>query len=69
MEKKAREGYYDDFRSPLATPIIQLVNDLRAANCDALAKRAIEGEWDGTKEEGDEWFAKEGHKLIRGRKG
>lgn len=68
MEKKARDGYYDDFRSPLATPIVQLVTDLRAAGQHDLAKRAMDGEWDGTKEEGDEWFAREGHKLIPGSK-
>lgn len=53
MEKKARGGYYDDFRSPLATPIVQLVNDLRAAGQHDLAHRAMNGEWDGTKEEAE----------------
>ena len=66
MESKAREGYYDDYRSPLVTPIVQLVTDLRAAGKHELAKRAMNGEFDGTREEADEWFAREGHKLIPG---
>ena len=66
MESKARDGYYDDFQSSVATPILQLVNDLRvkAGACkdlqirgaiEGLAKRAIAGEFDATKEEADAW--------------
>jgi hypothetical protein len=62
--KRAEAGYYDDFESPLATAIIQLVTDLRVAGLDKLAQRAIDGEFDGTKEEGEEWFNKEGKTLI-----
>lgn len=47
MEKKAREGYYGDFTSPLATPIMTLVQDLDAKGYSALAQRAREGEFDG----------------------
>lgn len=64
MEGKAREGYYDDVESPLATPIVQLVTDLRALGRDDLAGRAISGEWDATKEEGNDWFQREGKDLI-----
>lgn len=56
METKAREGYYDDYKSPLATPITQLVNDLNDAGQFSLAKRAMDGEFDGTKEEGEAWM-------------
>jgi hypothetical protein len=47
MEQKAREGYYGDFTSPLAMPITQLVTDLKAKGHDALAYRAMKGEFDG----------------------
>lgn len=56
MESKARAGYYDDYRSPLATPIVQLVKDLSAVNRRDLAERAMNGEWDGTREEGEAWM-------------
>ena len=64
LEKKAREGYYDDFESPLATPIVQLVHDLRERDREDLAVRAINGEWDGTLEEAEEWYKKEEHRLL-----
>jgi len=47
MEAKARDGYYGDFTSPLATPIMQLVQDLRAKGALKLADRAMDGEFDG----------------------
>lgn len=56
MESKARDEYYDDYRSPLATPILQLVQDLLAVNRRDLADRAMAGEWDGTKEESEAWM-------------
>lgn len=56
MAAKARAGYYDDYRSPLATPIVQLVKDLSAVNRKDLAERAMAGEWDGTRDEGEAWF-------------
>lgn len=60
MESKARAGYYDDYRSPLATPIMQLVKDLSAVNRKDLAERAANGEWDGTREEGEAWMKTQG---------
>lgn len=56
MAKKAKEGYYDDFRSPLATPIAQLVVDLFDVKAVDLAERAMAGEWDGTREEAERWW-------------
>lgn len=47
MEAKAREGYYGDFTSPLTSPIYQLVMDLQAKGALELAKRAINGAFDG----------------------
>jgi hypothetical protein len=47
MEKKAREGYYGDFTSPLAAPIMTLVNDLQTRGHMDLARRAMNGVFDG----------------------
>jgi hypothetical protein len=56
MIKRAREGFYDDYESP--DPLVNihmLVNDLLAYGETELAKRAINGEFDGTKEEAERW--------------
>lgn len=60
MAEKAATGYYHDYLSPLAMPCMQLAEDLaKAGTPAALALRArhINGEFDATKEEGDEWAA------------
>ncbi len=59
MVVRARQAYYDDYRSPLPMPINQLVADCRAAGLNDIAERAINGEFDGTKEESDAWAASE----------
>ena len=64
MEKKARAGHYDDYESPLVTPCIQLVADLTAAGRRDLAERAMDGEWDGTREEAEAWMKREGTGLL-----
>jgi len=64
MSAKAKAGYYDDFRSPLATPIVQLVVDLTKMGHYDLAERARQGEFDATKEEASEWYEREGRKLL-----
>ena len=45
--RKAEAGYYGDFTSPLATPIMQLVEDCRIHGLVALVERAMGGEFDG----------------------
>ncbi len=58
MSLKARSGYYHDYLSPLATPCLQLSEDLRQAGTDAalaLRERHHQGEFDATKEESDAW--------------
>lgn len=66
MSERAGTGYYSDYNSPLATPCIQLVADLRALGLEELAKRAIDGDFDATKEESDEWAQSEaGRATIR----
>jgi hypothetical protein len=60
MAGKAATGYYHDFLSPLAMPCIQLAEDLaKAGTPEALALRArhLNGEFDATKEESDDWAA------------
>ena len=65
LEKAARLGGYDDFESESATPIADLVRDLRAKGAHDLARRAMHGEWDCTTEEADVWAnSAEGRKTI-----
>lgn len=53
MIQLARNGYYDDYKSPEATPCINLVNALSAY--PELRKRAMNGEFDAKKWESDIW--------------
>jgi hypothetical protein len=58
MAEKAASGWYHDFLSPLATPCVQLVTDLAGIGTPeamALRERAMAGEFDASKEEGDTW--------------
>ncbi len=43
---RAKKGYYHDFESPLATPKIELVADLRANGLSILAQKVIDGDYD-----------------------
>lgn len=47
MADRARAGYYGDFTSPLAAPIMQLVMDCREKGYTDIAKRAMNGDFDG----------------------
>jgi hypothetical protein len=64
MVQKARAGYYDDFKSELALPIIQLIADLRDKGHEELAQRAMSGEFDSTPEESAAWVAGEGKDYL-----
>lgn len=58
MSLKARGGYYHDYLSPLAAPCLQLAADLAAAGTPAalaLRKRHLNGEFDATEEEANDW--------------
>ena len=59
MAAKARTGYYHDFLSPLDTPEIQLLIDLRQANrgpaVERLIERHLNGEFDASHEESEAW--------------
>lgn len=69
MAAFAEQGKYDDYLSDSATPINDLVNELaKVGSVEALAlrRRAIDGEFDATKEESDAWAASaEGQEAFR----
>lgn len=67
MADRAAEGFYHDFLSPLALPEMQLLLDLEEAaevlrksglvddHVMALRKRHIDGEFEASVEESEEW--------------
>jgi hypothetical protein len=57
MIQRALHGYYDDFKSPLAMPELQLLHDARAAGMEDIAQMVIDGKFDATKEESEAWAA------------
>ncbi|MGC0395917.1 MULTISPECIES: hypothetical protein [Bradyrhizobium] len=80
MADKAATGYYHDFLSPLDLPEIQLMRDLALAADDAgkandatrfceivaLRDRAMNGDFDASAEESDEWAkSPEGQDAMR----
>lgn len=62
--EKARQGYYDDYKTTIAFPIIQLVYDLEKAGHPELAQRVRKGEWEAQDWEAKEWFEREGKPLL-----
>jgi hypothetical protein len=69
MATKAAAGFYHDFESPLALPEIQLAQDLTDAHtpaATALLHRHMEGEFDASLDESEEWArGPDGMALIR----
>lgn len=69
MAAKATDGYYHDFLSPLDDPAMTLADDLAKAGTPAalaLRRRHINGEFDATTEESEEWFSgPEGRSAMR----
>jgi hypothetical protein len=78
MTRKAIDGYYHDYLSPLTFPELQLVADLRELAdlpvtprdsrplLRALARAVIDGEYDASKEESDAWArSPEGQETFR----
>lgn len=58
MAVKAKQGYYHDYLSPLDFPDLQLSSDLMEANTPAalaLCDRHINGEFDASMQESDDW--------------
>lgn len=65
MIERARTGYYDDYKSESATPLLLLVQDLQKIGKAELAARVIQGDFDSTSEESEAWFKEEGADLMR----
>ena len=66
LAAKAAEGYYHDFLSPLATPSMQLLIDIDevfakhpTVELAKLRTRHMNGDFDASTEEGEEWAASE----------
>ena len=57
MIRRAREGYYDDYETTIATPQMALANDFRSLGYEGMMHKAMDGRWDSTKEEGAAWAA------------
>lgn len=56
----------DDYKSPLATPCIQLLADLRAEGLNQLAEWHMDGVFDATRAESDAWAkSPEGQAVFR----
>lgn len=64
MIELAKEGYYSDYDSPIATPCMQLVKDLDQIGAYDVKTRAMNGEFDATEEESNEWYEREGKQMI-----
>lgn len=55
MVHKALAGYYDDFKSPLAMPEFQLIQDAMAVGLPDIAEMVKDGKFDSTPEESKAW--------------
>jgi hypothetical protein len=75
LAKRAEAGEFSDFESDHAAPKIELVHRLNAIYKDTtnlkrrqlaynIAGEVMDGAWDETKEEGEDWWQREGKDLI-----
>ncbi len=62
---RARRKYYDEYEGELATPLVQLVADLRAVGHKEFAQRVINGDFDASKAEAEAWYRREGAALVK----
>lgn len=67
MIRNAEQSLYDNFKSPLNEPILQLINDCEAIDLTQLAERAKNGEYDGTKEEANFWLGEFMKEIMQSR--
>jgi len=69
LAARARTGEFHDYLSPHALPEIELINELNKIGGPATKKilnRLINGEFDASREESDEWAkSPEGQELMR----
>lgn len=64
MIANAEAAQYDDYLSDSAFPIMDLVVAARAEGLGQIVDRAINGDFDATKEESDAWAASEDGQAI-----
>jgi hypothetical protein len=55
MIEQAQTGFYDDYQSPIAAPIMVLVRDAQRYGLTDIVQRAMAGEFDGQKWEAEDW--------------
>jgi hypothetical protein len=70
LAEEAARGMFDDYESPMVFPLINLVHRLGEAGtpeAKVLAERVKDGDFDGTKEEADLWYEREGRDMFGGR--
>jgi phage tail tape-measure protein len=66
MVEKAEAGVYDDFKSPLALNLHELVKDATRSGLPDIARRTKEGEFDSEAWEADAWAkSPEGQEVFR----
>ena len=62
----ALQNRFHDFKSPSATPIVDLVRECERAGLSGVAAAARDGEFDATREEADEWaVSADGRAALR----
>jgi hypothetical protein len=76
LAERAESGEFSDYESEYPCPKIRLVGCLNAIYKSTtnikrgqlamnLATEVMEGKWDETKEEAEEWFQREGKDLLK----
>lgn len=58
MVLRAQGGFYDDYESRIATPILSLVIDAHRSGLTQIALDAADGKYDATPEEAAAWVAR-----------
>lgn len=57
MAMAARQGYYDEYKTEIPFPLVQLVTDLTQVEEWGLIERVKAGDFDATREEAAAWAA------------
>ncbi len=66
MIDRAKNYYYDDYKSSVGNNIQVLVQDARKHGLADIAQRAMDGEFDGQQWEADDWAkSPEGQETFR----
>lgn len=62
----AESGYFNDYFGDCDNPQAELISAFKYAGLDALIPNVLDGKYDGTKEESDEWMrSDEGQEVYR----